>query len=225
MGTNGSTTTETSEVLITEAKKILTDKGWKLGDDNVFVKTVKNGKKNESVRLAFSISTSNVPELKRTAEILKDTWTKVGADVTLQIFEPSDLTQKVIRPRKYDSLLFGNAIGRDLDLFPFWHSSERNDPGLNIALYTNIKADKALEALRNSSDTSSRASAFKTFNTEVENDAPAVFLYSPGYIYATSDVVRGLNLQNMTGAAERFMNIERWYIDTERVWKIFVQDK
>lgn len=216
---------ETSTSLIESAQKILTDKGWKLGGDNVFTKTVKNGKKTDTVRLSFSISTSNVPELKRTAEILKDTWTKLGADVNVQIFEPSDLTQKVIRPRKYDSLLFGNVIGRDLDLFPFWHSSERNDPGLNIALYTNIKADKALEALRNSSDASSRTAAFKAFSTEVENDVPAVFLYSPGYIYATNSAVRGISLQNMTGSAERFMDVEHWYIDTERVWKIFVQNK
>ncbi|MBU3668613.1 MAG: peptide ABC transporter substrate-binding protein [Candidatus Taylorbacteria bacterium] len=209
---------------IQDTQKQLLDKGWKLGADNVLVKETKSGKKTETVRLSFSISTSNIPELKKTAEILKDTWTKLGADVTVQIFEPSDLTQKVIRPRKYDSLLFGNVIGRDLDLYPFWHSSERNDPGLNIALYTNIKADKALDTLRTASDESKRKEAFDVFNAEVANDIPAIFLYSPGYIYATSDSVKNIQLQNMTSISERFMNIDKWYIHTERIWKIFVQN-
>jgi peptide/nickel transport system substrate-binding protein len=207
------------------ARKILADKGWKMGTDNVLVKETKTGKKTETVRLSFSISTSNIPELKATAELLKDTWTKLGANVTVQIFEPSDLTQKVIRPRRYDSLLFGNVIGRDLDLFPFWHSSERTDPGLNIALYTNIKADKALEVLRTTSDESKRIEAFKAFSTEVTADIPAVFLYSPGYIYATNGSVRNLQFQNMTSISERFMHADTWYIDTERVWKFFIPQK
>jgi peptide/nickel transport system substrate-binding protein len=210
---------------IVAAQKILTDKGWKLGEDNIFIKETKSGKKTETQRLSFSISTSNIPELKKTAEILKDTWTKLGADVSVQIFEPSDLTQKVIRPRKYDSLLFGNVIGRDLDIYPFWHSSERNDPGLNIALYTNLKADKALETLRNTSDESKRQAAFDTFRNEVSTDIPAIFLYSPGYIYATNKYVQNIQLQNMTSISERFMNIDKWYMHTERIWKIFVQDK
>ena len=61
---------------------------------------------------------------------------------------PGDLKQNVIRPRKYGSLLFGEVIGRDLDLFAFWHSSQRNDPGLNIAMYANPKADSLLETAR-----------------------------------------------------------------------------
>lgn len=210
---------------IAAAQKYLIDKGWKLGPDNVLIRETKSGKNTETTRLSFSISTSNIPELKATAEILTDIWTKLGADVTVQIFEPSDLTQKVIRPRKYDTLLFGNVIGRDLDLYPFWHSSERNDPGLNIALYTNLKADKALEVLRAASDESKRKEAFKTFNAEVLNDIPAIFLYSPGYIYATDESVQNIQLQNMTSISERFMNIDKWYINTERVWKIFVQNK
>ncbi len=210
--------------LIAAAQQVLADKGWKAGPDGILIKETKSGKTTTTTKLAFSISTSNVPELKRTAEILKDTWTKLGADVTLQIFEPSDLTQKVIRPRKYDSLLFGNVIGRDLDLFPFWHSSERNDPGLNIALYTNITADKALQTLRDTSDEAKRLDAFETFTDQVAQDIPAVFLYSPQYIYATDSEVQGIHLQNMTSISERFMDVEHWYIDTDRVWKIFVKN-
>ena len=79
-------------------------------------------------------------------------WAKIGVKVNLQFFETSNLNQDIIRPRKYDALLFGEIVGRDMDLFAFWHSSQRNDPGLNIASYTNIKTDKILEGIRKMSN-------------------------------------------------------------------------
>ena len=45
----------------------------------------------------------------------------------------------------YDSLLFGEIVNRESDLYAFWHSSQRKDPGLNVAMYTNAKVDKILE--------------------------------------------------------------------------------
>lgn len=208
---------------IEAGKKILIGKGWRQNASGIFEKQVKNGKNSEVQTLRFTISTSNVPELKRSAEILRDTWTKLGADVKVEIFEPSDLTQKVIRPRKYDSLLFGNVVGRDLDLYPFWHSSQRNDPGLNIALYTNIKADKALETIRTTSDEAKKLEAYTAIEKEIQNDIPAIFLYSPDYIYATSEDIHNLEISNITTPSERFMNIHKWYLETEKVWKIFAK--
>ncbi|MBP6975055.1 MAG: peptide ABC transporter substrate-binding protein [Candidatus Pacebacteria bacterium] len=220
---SGTASSTLDDEYIEAGKKILLAKGWKLNSSGIFEKQTKTAKSNETQTLRFSISTSNVPELKRSAEILKETWTKLGADVKVEIFEPSDLTQKVIRPRKYDSLLFGNVVGRDLDLYPFWHSSQRNDPGLNIALYTNIKADKVLETIRTTSDETKRLEAYRVFENEIQNDIPAIFLYSPDYIYATSKDIHNLEISNITTPSERFMNVHKWYLETEKVWKIFAK--
>lgn len=226
ISTTSSSTASTTEADAIEAGKIiLTEKGWTLNDQGIFEKQIKSSGGTVTQKLQFTISTSNAPELKQSAEFLKDTWTKLGADVKVEVFEPSDLTQKVIRPRKYQSLLFGNVIGRDLDLYPFWHSSERNDPGLNIALYTNLKADKALDTLRSVSEESKKIESRQIFQTEVQNDIPAIFLYSPSYIYATDAKVKDVRLTNMTSTSERFMNVHQWYIETERVWKFFLATK
>lgn len=214
----------TSTSFVDAGRKILEAKGWKLGEDGVYARQTKTAQKTTNERLSFSISTSNVPELKRTAELLRDAWTALGAEVKIEIFEPSDLTQKVIRPRQYNSLLFGNVIGRDLDLYPFWHSSQRNDPGLNIASYTNLKADKALETIRSSSNEESRLAAFRAFDAEVRADIPAIFLYSPDFIYATHNI-ENIRLSDLTSPAERFMSVHEWYTETERVWKIFARNQ
>ncbi|MEI6479138.1 MAG: ABC transporter substrate-binding protein, partial [bacterium] len=96
---------ETSDQRIADAKAILEKAGWKLSADGVY--QLKD--KKTSTDLAFSISTSDVPELKAVSEKLKETWEKMGARVDVQVFDSTDLEQNIIRPRKYDSLLFGEV--------------------------------------------------------------------------------------------------------------------
>lgn len=203
-----------------KAKDILERNGWEFNEKkNVWEKTVKK----ETQELRFSLSTSNAPELKTVAEIIVDEWKSIGIQAELKIFETGDLNQNVIRPRKYDSLLFGEIIGRGLDLFAFWHSSQRNDPGLNIALYANIDADKLLEDARTNSDRETREEEYKQFEDEVINDMPAVFIYSPDFIYIVPDKIKGLKLGSVTTPGERFLNIHEWYIKTDKVWNFFAK--
>jgi peptide/nickel transport system substrate-binding protein len=200
-----------------EAINILERNGWARGSDNIMIKKTKK----EDYRLSFSISTSNAPELKSVANILKEEWEKIGAEIELRFFETGLLNQEVIRPREYDSLLFGEIVGRDFDLFAFWHSSQRNDPGLNIALYTNITADSLLEGIRTTSTRREKEDLYIEFEREIENDIPAVFLYSPDFIYATNKKIKGLSVGIVTTPAERFLHVDEWYLKTDRVWPFF----
>lgn len=203
-----------------QAIALLERNGWKINPDTGFMeqKTKKGVEK-----LAFSLSTSNVPELKAAADIIKEEWAAVGADVTVKVFETGDLNQDVIRPRKYDALLFGEIVDRSLDLFAFWHSSQRNDPGLNIALYANITADKLLEDIRTTRDKKIQLEKLAAFEEELKGDMPAIFIYAPDFIYLPPAQVRGISLGSITTPSERFLNINKWYIETERVWRTFVQ--
>jgi peptide/nickel transport system substrate-binding protein len=197
----------------------------------VFEKTkkIKGGKdlpdgKAGTTRLEFSISTSNISELKQTAELLKEMWEKLGAKVNLKLFEIGDLNQNVIRPRNYDSILFGEIVGQDPDPFVFWHSSQRNDPGLNIAMYANIKVDKLLEDARRIADTKEREEKYTQFQEELAKDIPAVFLYSPRFIYLVPNSLKGIDeIENITVPSERFSQIHKWHLKTRNVWKIFVK--
>jgi peptide/nickel transport system substrate-binding protein len=175
----------------------------------------------ETSRLSFTISTSNYPELKDTALLLKKQWEAIGAEVKVELYELSDLNQNILRPRKYNSLLFGEVIGRDLDLYAFWHSSERNDPGLNLSQYTNSKADKFLVDARSTSDTNKKVEALQGLEKEITNDVPAIFLYSPDFIYMIPKNLRGVSVDTITSGSERFLDAHKWYTDTEYVWKFF----
>ncbi len=204
------------EERLKQANDLLEKNGWKINEQNkVREKTIKK----VVTRLEFNLATSNASELSQTAEILKQMWEKINVKVNLRIFEIGDLNQNVIRPRKYDALLFGLMLGRDPDPFAFWHSSQRNDPGLNIALYTNITADKLLEDARVLSDTAKRKEKYQAFQEQVIKDNPAVFLYSPEYIYLVPKSLLGADTDTITVPSERFTQIYKWYIKTKKVWK------
>lgn len=202
-----------------EANEILSKNGWKMNEDKGVLE--KKQKKKATLGLAFALTTSDAPELVRTAELLQDMWSKIGAKLEIKIFETGDLNQNVIRSRDYDIILFGEIVGRDPDPFAFWHSSQRNDPGLNIAMYANITADSLLEEARTISDEQERKEKYIEFQKEVAKDSPAVFLYSPYYLYIVPEELKGFDTENITVPSERFTTVHRWYLETRNVWKIF----
>ncbi len=212
---SGLVTTTTDR--LQSGKDILANAGWKAGDDGILQKTVRKS----TTRLSFTLVTGNAPELKRAAEVVAETWRSLGAEVETQFFEAGDLQQEIIRPRKYDALLFGEVVGRDLDLFAFWHSSQRNDPGLNVALYVNSEVDDLLEEARTIEDATLRREKVLEAATIIEDEHAAIFLYAPHFIYLVPDTLSGIQLGSITTPADRFVGVTDWYLARERVWPLF----
>ena len=199
------------------AVSILSADGWVQGTDGIWTKTVKKS----TTRLAFTLTTSNAPELKQAAELVASSWRALGAEVTLAYFDQSDLQQDVIRTRKYDALLFGIVVGRDADLFAFWDSSQRNDPGLNIALYTNADVDALLRKTRTTENPEERALLAERAADIITKEVAAVFLYTPHFVYLVDPRVRGVSLATIVTPSDRFASVTDWYTETERIWPIF----
>lgn len=212
----------THEDRILEAKKILEKDGWIIGEDGYLQKTTTDSnKKKSTTTLSFSIATGNAPELSKSADIIKANLAELGINVDVKVFEVGNLNQSVIRPRKYDALLFGEIINTESDLYAFWHSSQRKDPGLNVAMYTNAKVDKILEETFSNLDQDARQKKYKDMLIEIKKDMPAVFLYSPSFIYIVSNELQGLNIDHLIFPSDRFLNAYLWYTKTDKVWKIF----
>jgi len=197
---------------ITLAQSILAENGWVKNDEGFLIDS--NG-----IILEIDISTSNVDELSDVAEITANSWGQLGVKTNIKNFDTSDLNPSVIRPRKFEALLFGIVISKDVDLYAFWHSSQRDDPGLNITNYTNVSTDSALEIIR---DIGSDKDILDSFNTEITKDIPAIFLYSPDFIYVLPDKLKGLEISNLISSEDRFMNVHEWYINTDKVWEVFI---
>jgi len=204
------------------AAAILEKAGWK-PDEETGILRRKTKTTNDT--LSFTLAVPDTDELRRAAELVKEQWAALGADITLRVFDAGDLQQNIIRPRRYDALFFGEIIGRESDPFAFWHSSQRNDPGLNIALYTNITVDDLLLRARKEEDRDKRAAIYGEFQNEIKKDTPAVFVYSPDFLYIHPWEVRGLTAGTITVPSERFLDVHRWFMKTDKVWRIFKQQK
>lgn len=205
------------------ASSTLIKAGWKMNaNTKIWEKSVS---KSKTIQLSFAISTLNAPDLAKTAEIVKENWEKLGANVEIKQYEFGDLQQNIIRPRKFDALLYGEVVGRDMDFYAFWHSSQRNDPGINVAMYVNSKVDKLLEDARSIQDLNLRTEKYQSFESEISKDIPAVFLYSPEFIYILPSKVKDSEITGLTLPFERFLNISKWYIETDNVWNILLPHK
>lgn len=203
-----------------EAIAILTKDGWVKGEDGIMVKSKD---KKTSLKLSFSITTGDAPELSVAAKMIKEDLEKIGASVDVKIYETGTLNQEIIKNRNYDAIFFGQIINRESDLYAFWHSSQRKDPGLNIASYTNPDVDKLLEASLVSTDDTIRSDKFKSIDKIMRSDSNAIFIYSPNFIYITKKSLTMPMQSYITSSYDRFSSINEWYTRTDKVWKIFTK--
>lgn len=173
---------------------------------------------NNSIPLQFTLTTINQPQLIQAANILKDSWQKVGATVQIKTVELSEL-KDIIKNRDYDALLYGEALSSEPDLYPFWHSTQINDPGLNLSEYQNKNADQLLKDARETQDPQIKEQKYEKLQDTILSSAPALFLYNPDYLYWISKKIKGVDTTKIVDPAKRFENITSWYINTRRIWK------
>lgn len=172
----------------------------------------------KSQLLKFTLTTINQPELVKVANLLKNYWQSVGVSVDIKTASITEL-KPIIKTRSYDALLYGEALGSEPDLYPFWHSSQKIDPGLNLSSYENKNADKLLKEAREILDEPTKAQKYEVLQDIIISDAPALFLYNPNYIYWTSQKIKGIDTEKIIDPAKRFSNINSWFIKTKRVWR------
>lgn len=203
-----------------KSRALLESAGWKdENGDGVREKVLKKGGKTEIIPLSLSLTTSDWPDLLKTAAAVQAALREIGIEIVIQKYSLSELESAVIRPRNFAILLFGQVYGYEPDPFAFWHSSQIKDPGLNIALYANKKADQILEESRRLSDLGEREAKYMELQRIIASDIPAVFLYSQLYLYALPENISGVEISKISLPADRFNEINKWYIETRRVFK------
>ena len=172
--------------------------------------------KDEFTPLQITITTGEQPSLEAVAQALKKQWETSGIAVEIRTFSPSALERDVIKPRDYQTLLFGEILGTIPDPFPFWHSSQVEDPGLNLASYENKQIDKLLEDARKELDGQERARLLGEAQDIILEDVPAIFLYDLDFVYFASKDVQGIEGGTIANPSQRFSRSALWYTDTKR---------
>ena len=205
------------ESTIAEAAELLTDGGWVRGEDGLWSK--------DGATLSITLSTAEAPELVASVGYIKSKWEELGVPTTIEIYDLADLQQNVIRPRAFEALFFGIVLDRERDLYAFLHSSQRQDPGLNIAQYTRSDVDAALERARRSQDPLVREEALAELVAATLEDLPLIPLFTPTLNYVVPKNVQGIQTPPlMASPADRFADVAYWHTKTEYVWRIFANN-
>ncbi len=193
------------------ANKLLDDAGWKIPEGE-------SVRKKGDQTLVIKVVTSRRPTYEKVLEQLQVDWAKIGVTLEPNLVDPSRIQEDVIKPREYDALLYGEVVGYDPDPYPFWHSSQQKDPGLNLAIFYRKEADKALERARTVTSQEERRLKYVEFQNLLAEEIPALFLYQPIYNYGLPKKVKGFPTTFIEVASDRFSDVEDWYISTHWSW-------
>ncbi len=198
------------------ADEILKKAGWLLNASS----SVRQKKiKNSNIDLEFTLTVPQVPFIRDTAKELQKEWQAIGAKVNLSIVSPEEIAVDIIKNRDYQAILFGNVLNPPDDLFAFWNSSQGFYPGLNLSIYNNSQADRLIADIRKNADDAVRQKELAELQNIIVEDYPAIFLYSPDYLYLTRKDLRGVSPRLINEPADRFQKVAEWYLKTARVLK------
>ena len=197
--------------------EILTAGGWTLNDKGIWEKEIDD----ENTELRITIKTRNTPLFDSLLSKITKAWSDNGIIVTTEQFEQTDLVQTVIRPRDFEALLFGLDMSRSYDLYPFWHSSQQDDPGLNIAQYANVEVDNLLDLARKEQSPEKRKELLLKASQIITEDNPAIFLFQTSMTYVIADNINPTAMKQLGRQSDRFYNIADWHAKTESLWGVF----
>ena len=110
-------------------------------------------------------------------------------------------------------LLYGQNLGYNLDTYSYWHSSQATEYGLNLSNYRNPNADAYIERIRSTFDADEKDELLKSLAETIEEDIPAVFLYTPSYYFLVDERVQGVAIEDIRFPSDRFATIADWYFE------------
>jgi peptide/nickel transport system substrate-binding protein len=167
-------------------------------------------------KLIFDLYTDDNAEYTKVAQYLSKEWRKLGIVARVNALPAEDL-KNTLAGHTYDAVLHVISIGTDPDVFVYWDSSQtdiRSVNRLNFSEYKSSAADASLQAGRSTVDNALRVVKYQPFLKNWQQDAPALGLYQPRYIYVTRGEVYGLSERSINASVDRLSNVDNWMIRT-----------
>lgn len=191
-----------------EAVKLLEGLGWAKGAEG---KLSKGGQP-----LSLTITTADTPELAAIGEAIKKQWEAIGIKTTLEKLDKQSLSASVISPRSFSVLLYNVGVGADPDFYPLWHSAQAVSTGFNLSGYKNAAVDKLINQARQEMDDAKKQNLYQQIAQVINQDRPAIFLFSQPYLYPQSKKVKGFTAKNVAGPEDRFLDATNWHLKEKK---------
>jgi len=214
-----STSTETSEEVATSSlrQQAEEDIEQQLNEELNAAQTFYR-QNDDAELLEINLVTVGTKEYQQIAELITGFWQELGIKTNVNYVDAHDISRDVLKRRDYDVLLYGVIVGSDPDQYPFWHSSQVDYPGLNLARYVNRNADALIDKARETAAEEELIELYQKLQEIISGERPAIFLYTPTYTYATLTDTQGIDVVRISHPADRFADVITWYTDTKGQW-------
>jgi peptide/nickel transport system substrate-binding protein len=195
-----------------KARALLEEAGW-------FDENGDGVRERGSLKLEFTLST-NADDATRVQliEAISEQLAEVGIRAVSQTVTWDELVGQQLRLRRFDAVLTGwQNLPPDPDPYPFWHSSQANEDGLNFASLISGEADALLAEARSTDDRKRRFELYQHFQYFFAEEVPSLLLYQPVYNYAVDASVQDVQIGPMHDSSDRFRTITHWHKVTRRM--------
>lgn len=202
-------------ILVREQKRI---KEYNLPQAQNIISQIKIKNK---IPLVLSIVVPYNSSLEKVAEFVKTSWLSAGIDEVNIIKE--NISQDIdtfLENKNYDILLLGITSKDEESALSFWHSSQNNLPNLNFSFYQNSSIDSLLEKMKKEKDIEEREKISKNIVEKIINSNPAVFLFSPYYLFVYSSNLKPVLPQKISLPHDLYKFFNKWSISEVRVLKL-----
>jgi len=195
-----------------QAIGMLREAGFTLPADGGDVRTNEDG-----TALSFELIYPDDPQHVALADAIRKDWSLLGIKVTLNPLPFDQLLSEHLDIRNYQAALVDLNLSRspDPDPYPFWHQTQISS-GQNYSKWDDRQASEYLEQARITTDMAERTRLYKNFQVRWAQELPALPLYYPVYTYAVSSEVHGVGVGPVLDPADRFNNVNAWYLVTSR---------
>jgi ABC-type transport system substrate-binding protein len=168
-----------------------------------------------SAGIDLELKTLDQPIYMEEAEELKERLAANKINLTVSYFSLDEIKNGIIPNRDYELFLYGLEIGRDPDIYPYYHSSQIPYPGKNLSQYFDLKVDKLLDEAHREIDPNQRREKVAKARKEIEKDIPSLNLRQIVYDYTISRDIKGVKIGQGVTESDRFNNVWEWYIKTK----------
>ena len=198
-------------------------------------------REQDGVPLKILFVIPDIQEARDIADTLNKGWQRLGITVTIQTVPEEDIPE-TIQAKKFDAILYGYEANTAKDLVALWKSGDRENlasitsfgsPTLN-SLLTDLEQvtppNRLIEQLSQSPDDIWQNIVYDAIKVEMMKNVPAIFLYSPHFLYILPESVSGVGLQKeqhlgrITDPSDRFINVHKWHMQQEKVWRPFIEN-
>ncbi|PID83463.1 hypothetical protein CSB11_01590 [Candidatus Campbellbacteria bacterium] len=191
-----------------DIEKLFKEAGYQKNDQT---NILTNSKTKKEFRINLAVLNSE--EFKNIASEISKSLTEYGIGVNITHYTNNDLIQNVIRPRSFDMALYGYQTSVIPDYYFLFHSSQIDDPQINISKTNNKKIDQAVADLRKVIPKQEREKKYQVIKEEIQKENLFIPIYSPDYIYIVDKRVKGFERKTIDSRELRFSDINNWYVN------------